>query len=543
MDDPLGDAASALMGVHYLYPYQRLVVANILEAALNAGVPLRPDLETDLGLVGLTEAMTSEEILDRDAAELGKEIVILPTGAGKSLCFQLPALMLDRPTLVIYPILSLMADQQRRLSERGFEPALLRGGQSRVDREGVLASIRSGRARFVIANPEVLLTPEMLKELPGFHIGHMVVDEAHCVSEWGESFRPTYLRIAEIAQACGSPIVTAFTATASPEVLEKIRTYVFGDRGARLIAGDPDRANIFYRALGTLAKDRAVAGLLNEHPRPAIVFCSSRTGTEDMALYLRRELRTDQIFYYHAGMEREEKNWVERWFFSSDDGILCATTAYGMGVDKANIRTVIHRDCPPNVEAYLQESGRAGRDGLPAQGILLFGPEDQEALKRKGEGYNKRRFAELLRYATEVDRCRRERLLALLGVEATWCSGCDVCAGDAAPGFREEGPIVSFIYRNNRRWTFQEASQILASVSPWRLNEEEARASLSRLITLGSVGRASQRLWEGRLVARRPGYPLRRVVCKPRMDTVDKAGNRRLDGEERILSRIEGDRI
>jgi ATP-dependent DNA helicase RecQ len=329
--DALGEAAQKFFGLSYLFPYQRLVIANILEAAEAAGIPPgwpgeeQPDApergaadgagpagnapEQDSPVEGEGETPAGGP---SDRESFGRQIVILPTGAGKSLCFQLPAMLLRGPTLVIYPILSLMADQERRLQERGFSPVILRGGQSREERAAIWEKLRTGESRFIIANPEVLLTPPVLEKLGGLGIVHMVIDEAHCVSEWGESFRPSYLEISRIVQAAGAPIVTAFTATASSLVLEKIGQYIFGDpAGAHRIIGNPDRSNICYTAQGCLRRDLAVRDLILQNQRPAIVFCSSRPGTENLARYLRHELGTRpgfdarDILFYHAGLSRE----------------------------------------------------------------------------------------------------------------------------------------------------------------------------------------------------------------------------------------------
>ena len=411
-NDFLGGAAKELFGLPYLFPYQRLVVSNILEAASAAGIPLR---RPEKGLADLRcphemdesagkETAGSEGNPGSEGTELGRQIVILPTGAGKSLCFQLPAMLLEGPTLVVYPILSLMADQERRLRERGFPPVTLRGGQTREERDLLWEQIRSGKSRFIIANPEVLLTPAVMRKLGSLGIVHTVIDEAHCVSEWGESFRPAYLRIDEIITAlCGNgpePLITAFTATAGAPVLEKIELYIFGSRGARRIIGNPDRSNISYAAQGCILRDLAVRDLILKHERPVIVFCSSRRGTEKLARRLRNDLGKTgtgefseaEIRFYHAGLSREEKTGVEQWFFGNPQGVLISTCAYGMGVDKPDIRTVIHRDCPPSVEAYLQESGRAGRDGLSSRAILLWGPHDTEVLARRRTGPERQRM-------------------------------------------------------------------------------------------------------------------------------------------------------
>jgi ATP-dependent DNA helicase RecQ len=524
--DFLGGAAQRLFGLSYLFPYQRLVMTNMLEAAEAAGIPLRRSCGArDVSAVSSTEQLPSAEpgtpgtadtaAGETDRACLGRQIVILPTGAGKSLCFQLPAMLLEGPTLVMYPILSLMADQERRLKERGFSPVMLRGGQSREERDLLWEAIRSGKSRFIIANPEVLLTPVVMERLGSLGIVHVVIDEAHCVSEWGESFRPAYLRIGEIIAALSGkgpePLVTSFTATASASVLEKIGRYIFGSLGAHRIIGSPDRSNISYAAQGCILRDLAVRDLILKHERPVIVFCSSRQGTEKLARRLRNDLGRagtgrfpdSEIRFYHAGLSREEKTGVERWFFGNPGGILIATCAYGMGVDKADIRTVIHRDCPPSVEAYLQESGRAGRDGLPSRAILLWGPGDAGALARRGTGPEGRRMEQLLSYARDTRRCRREALLALLNYEGSGGSPegecCDVCSGASRETLREESSLMDFFRRNRRIYTLKEAAAVLARTGTAAWTEDEARRAVLELIRNKRIRRIEHFFWKNKL--------------------------------------------
>jgi ATP-dependent DNA helicase RecQ len=491
----------------YLFPYQRLVISNILEAAEARGFsvqwPPMSGLDAETGEPLKEEDQTGQNENDREA--LGRQIVILPTGAGKSLCFQLPAMLLKGPTLVIYPILSLMADQERRLREKGFAPVLLRGGQSAEEREAIWESLRQGKSRFIIANPEVLLSPKVMQKLSTLGLIHLVIDEAHCVSEWGESFRPDYLRIGEIINAAegddGGPIVTAFTATASAEVLEKIEKYVFSGNGAAKIIGNPDRSNISYSACGVLLRDPAVRDFLAANERPAIVFCSSRPGVEKLARYLRNSFNDKEIRFYHAGLSREEKTTVEKWFFPNPRGVLVSTCAYGMGVDKADIRTVIHRDCPPSVEAYLQESGRAGRDGKASRAILLWGPDEEKKLSRTGAG--RKRLEDLLNYARNKDNCRRDELLNLLNYEGPkdnpgeMC--CDVCQGRATEFLREEPSIKDFIRRNRRAFTVYEAEKILGKAQNLKLSEHEAGELLRSLLDLGIIRKSKNPLWRNRL--------------------------------------------
>jgi len=501
--DPLTNAVSRLFGLSYLFPYQRLVVANILEAAEAAGLTLNwPDDEQ----TGLLDQPVAE---DSDRGSMGRQIVILPTGAGKSLCFQLPAMIIEGPTLVIYPILSLMADQQRRLHERGFMPVTLRGGQTKEERDEIWRKLESGESKFIIANPEVLLTPQVMNRLSEMKIVHIVIDEAHCVSEWGESFRPSYLEINTIIKNVNAPLVTAFTATASAPVLEKIQKYIFGDLDAHQIVGNPDRPNIAYTAKGCIVRDLAVRDLLVQNSLPAIVFCSSRPGTENLARYLRISLREmgmdwyNETKFYHAGLSREEKTDVEKWFIGNNRAVLCATCAYGMGVDKADVRTVIHRDCAPSVEAYLQESGRAGRDGAQSKAILLWGPDDESSMRRAKTEADRQRLTALLDYARNVTQCRRQALIQMLNYEnggecpETHC--CDVCEQQASAVLREEASVSDFFRRNKRRYTLTEAASVMAQAKTLRWSEKEAKLVIENMTRNGKLRKLDNFLWKGML--------------------------------------------
>ena len=427
--DPLNRIGKDRFGVEYIFPYQRLIITNILRAAEIPGF----------------RAYTEEgEVPDTNP----HQIAILPTGAGKSLCFMLPALLLPGVTLVIFPLLSLIADQARRLEEAGIPGAVLRGGQSAEEREDIWQRAKAEELRMILTNPETAMSPGILDRLGELSISHLVIDEMHTVSEWGDSFRPTYLQIGRLSEEAGITIVTAFTATASEHILTRVREILFPGESPNIVTANPDRPNIAYRVIPSLCKDHDLIRLLGRSgprantesnsangtttpvARPAIVFCGTRRGTERTAHMLRTRLQEEDIYFYHAGLEKDEKTTVERWFFDSNDGILVATCAYGMGVDKKNVRTVIHRDPPTSVEAYLQESGRGGRDRTQAYAVLLFGQEDIRRESLYAGTQERLRYSNFLSFAKTVDRCRRETLLQALGAVPEACFGCDVCDGE-----------------------------------------------------------------------------------------------------------------
>ncbi len=397
-------AAAAQLGISAVFPFQRLVVHSIL----------RTVDDTD-----------SEEARPR-------EIVVLPTGAGKSLCFQLPAAILPGLTLVVFPLLALIADQKRRLDQMGLPAAVLTGSTERQDRRRMFERARRGELRVLLSNPETLASRAVATQLGDLPVSHLVIDEAHCVIEWGRSFRPAYLDLGALVRGLNAPRVTAFTATASPSLQEAIADSLFGSSRWSVITGSPDRPNIHYAVMRPVHVDHTLTWLLRDPApsrsgstlfpavaRPAIVFCPTRDESERTARLLRARLGQSHVRFYHAGLSREEKSAIEAWFFESVNGVLCSTCAYGMGVDKANIRTVIHRAPPSSVESYLQESGRAGRDGGPARAILLT--ESTDAVDPPA----------LAGYISTTD-CRRRYLLHAMGADGD-CTGCDRCDGDLDP--------------------------------------------------------------------------------------------------------------
>lgn len=463
--DPIQETATREFGIPYLFPWQRLVIANIMDA-------VEADEQFRAGTISKDDP--DGELFDEDGVHRGKQIVLLPTGAGKSLCFQLPALHLAGPTLVIYPLLALMSDQLRSMTETCLDPALFRGKQSSEEREAQFRRLdgTDGRkpARLIIANPEILSSGTVLDRIIKRKVSHLAIDEAHCVSEWGDTFRPAYLELTKIIEAVQPSAVTAFTATASPPVLERIAQVLFSG-SAHLVRGDSDRPNIRYHVRHCRAKMPALAIEVCTRKRPMVVFCATRGGTERTARFLREVLRDDDIKFYHAGLLREEKAEVETWFHGHNRGILCTTCAWGMGVDKKNVRTVIHRDAPPTAEAYIQEAGRGGRDGSQAEAVLLWSPEDRLRQERLKEPARSR--ALVLTCFAQSTTCRREVLLEALGDpragpsapdgERIACAGCDICENTAKGETGDEQLVRTFISRNPRCYTPRKAATCLTN--------------------------------------------------------------------------------
>lgn len=410
-DDPALLAAKKAFHVEYLFPWQRLVISNIMDSYR----------DQNLGEVKELKTKSEEDEDFTDAFCLGRQIVLLPTGAGKSMCFLVPSIMLDGPTLIIYPLLALMSDQERRMKDGNIPSVTFRGGQTPEERNECFRKIQDG-AKIIIANPEVLHSKELLLRLKKCNISHIAIDEAHCVSEWGDSFRPAYLELGKIIKELNVKIVTAFTATASPKVLSRISEVLF-DGESHIVRSDSDRPNIHYFVKYVYAKSKAVFELCKTQPRPILVFCGTRKKSEKMARELSSYFSPEDVRYYHAGMSREEKSAVEKWYFPHKNAILCATCAFGMGVDKSDIRTVIHLEPAVTAESYIQEAGRGGRDRQVANAFLLWSKDDS---LRFDEFPASSRQRVIKRFA-ETRSCRRQVLLDALGGEQAVCSGCDVC--------------------------------------------------------------------------------------------------------------------
>jgi len=360
-------------------------------------------------------------------------LAIMPTGGGKSLCFQIPALMREGVTVVISPLIALMRDQVRALRAAGVEAGALTSGNTEEETAEVWQALEAGRLRLLYIAPERLAAGSAIGMLRRIGVGLIAVDEAHCVSQWGHDFRPDYLRIGELRRTLNVPLA-AFTATADAETRDEIVDKLFDGQPPQTFLQGFDRPNIH---MAFAAKDNPRAQIMEfaaaRKGQSGIVYCGTRAKTETLARALMDAGHS--ACAYHGGMEPEARRIVEGRFSSEDGLIVVATVAFGMGVDKPDIRWVAHADLPKSIEGYYQEIGRAGRDGAPAETLTLFGPDDIRLRRTQideGMAPPDRRMADhgrlnaLLGLAEALE-CRRATLLRYFGETAAPCGNCDLC--------------------------------------------------------------------------------------------------------------------
>jgi ATP-dependent DNA helicase RecQ len=397
-------------------------------------------------------------------------LAVMPTGSGKSLLFQLPALLNAGLTVVVSPLIALMRDQVAQMRSYGIEAAALNSVADAGERRAIFDGLDSGKLRLLYVAPERLLRDDTLSLLDKCKIDLLAIDEAHCVSQWGHDFRPEYIRLKEAAQALGRPQTLAVTATADAPTRADISRRLFFDE-PRAFVRSFDRPNLYLAMRPKADPTRQLWDFLNRHRGDSgIVYCASRRRTEELAEEF--SSRGRQALPYHAGLDPVTRARNQDAFLQEDGLVVCATVAFGMGVDKPDVRFVAHADLPSSIESYYQEIGRAGRDGLPATTLTLYGLGDIELRRRQireGDAPPERKRVEQdklddLVTLCESPRCRRQVLLGFFGEDCGPCGHCDVCDGAVrtVDGKLDAQKALSAVLRTGGRFFFGHLANILS---------------------------------------------------------------------------------
>jgi len=441
-----------------------------------------------------------EEIV---AAVLGGEdvLAVMPTGSGKSLCFQLPALARRSLTLVVSPLIALMRDQVAQLVELGVSAAALNSASEPSERQRVANALRDRSLRLLYVAPERLTREDTLAMLKQARVDLFAIDEAHCVSQWGHDFRPEYLRLREAGEALGGVQTIAVTATADAPTRADVVERLFLRR-PRVFVRSFDRPNLFLAMRPKGNARRLLAERLEMHANESgIVYCASRKRAEELAREFSAPGR--RALPYHAGLDHALRSRNQDAFLQEDGVVMCATVAFGMGVDKPDVRFVFHADMPSSIEAYYQEIGRAGRDGLPADAFTLYGAGDIELRRRQiaeSGAPDERKRVEMAKLddlvtLCETARCRRQTLLGMFGEESGPCGHCDVCQGAVRliDGRIEAQKALSAVLRTSGRFFFGHLANILAG----KASEAVTRHGHDRLKTFGVGKDRAPADWRG----------------------------------------------
>lgn len=452
-------------------------------------------------------------------------LVIMPTGGGKSLCYQLPALVLPGLTVVVSPLISLMKDQVDSLIQTGVSAAYLNSSQPREESLQVLQKMRYGELKLLYVSPERLLQASFIDRLRELNVALFAIDEAHCISQWGHDFRPEYAALGRLRQQFPQVPIMALTATADKATRSDICERLTITPHSLLTSFD--RPNIRYTVAEKLnAANQLRQFIAAQNGSSGIVYCSSRRRVDEVAERLR--LQGYQAEAYHAGKTQEERAEVQDKFLKDQLDIVVATVAFGMGINKSNVRYVVHYDIPKSVEAYYQETGRAGRDGLDSEALMLFDPADigrvRHLIEQSEPGPQQQvEFHKLNTMAAfaEAQTCRRQVLLHYFDESAQQaCGNCDICLDPPKKynGIQDAQKVLSCIYRIGQRFGINHLIEVLrgsksASVierghdklSTWGIGKEKSHEHwLSVIRQLIHLGLANQDITRGSSVTLNP---------------------------------------
>ena len=428
-------------------------------------------------------------------------LAVMPTGAGKSMCYQLPALLREGLVVVVSPLIALMRDQVSALRAVGVEAGSLNSTTAPGEADRIFDALDDGRLRLLYLSPERLVNAEASRFLENRRVDLLAIDEAHCVSQWGHDFRPEYALLGEARRRLGMPQALALTATADAATRDDIAARLFESPPCVIVRGF-DRPNIRLAMRPKAGPTRQVQDFVARFPgESGIVYANSRRQTQELAAALSAKGVT--ALAYHAGLSIEEREEAQDRFLKEDGVVVCATVAFGMGVDKPDVRFVAHAGLPKSIEAYYQEIGRAGRDGLPAETLTLYGMDDIRLRRMQiddGGASDEQKRIERQRLnalvaLAEAPKCRRQTLLAYFGDASEPCGNCDLCEGgvELFDGRVEAQKALSAMLRTGERFGMEHLIAVLRGEA----NEKITRFGHDELPTFGVGKDHSAAAWRG----------------------------------------------